>query len=128
MRHVGHGPAHGVVDDDLPGGVGQVIITADDMGHAHIVIIDHHGMHIGRRAIGTQDDEIIQVLASEYHLTLHVVANNDLAFQRRFDADHRLDVSRGIGGITVAPIAVVARRLSGARASSRICSNSCGEQ
>ena len=42
MGHVGHVPAHGEVDQRLPRRVGEVINTANDVGHTHIVIINHN--------------------------------------------------------------------------------------
>ena len=43
-----------LVDLRLARGVGQVVVAADDVGHAHVVVVDHDGEHVGRRAVGAQ--------------------------------------------------------------------------
>jgi len=53
VRHHRDAPAEGVVDLGLARGVGEVIVTADDVGNAHIVVIDHDGKHVSRRAVRT---------------------------------------------------------------------------
>ncbi len=79
VAHLRHEPAHGVIDDDLAGSVGQVVIAADDVGDTHVVVIDDHGEHVGRRAIGAEDDEVIQVFGLEHDFALHLVVHPDFA-------------------------------------------------
>ena len=83
------------------------------MGDAHIVIIDHHGVHIGGRAVRAHDDEIIQVLSLEYDLALHMVVDGDVAAQRRLDADHRGNPVGSFALVAIAPVTVIAWRLAG---------------
>ena len=49
MRHRRQLPAERVVDLLLPRGVDQMIVAADDVGDAHVVVVDHHRQHVGRR-------------------------------------------------------------------------------
>ena len=65
MRHYRHRPAERVVDLFLPGGVGQMIVAADDMGHAHVVVVDDDRQLVGRRAVGAQQDEVVEVLVCQ---------------------------------------------------------------
>ena len=37
-----------------------MIVAANHMGHAHVMVVDHHRQHIGRRAIGSEQDEIVE--------------------------------------------------------------------
>ena len=80
MRHDRHIPAHGVIDDRLPGGVGEVVVAADDVGDAHVVVVHDDRVHIGRNAVRTQDDEVVEVLVGETHVALDAVAHDRLAF------------------------------------------------
>jgi hypothetical protein len=34
-------PAERLIDLRLPRGIGEVIVAADDMGNAHVVVVDH---------------------------------------------------------------------------------------
>ncbi len=58
------------------------------MGHAHIVIVHHHGQHIDRRAVRAQQDHIVKLIVADGHIPLHLIADHGGAFQRRLDADH----------------------------------------
>ena len=63
----------------LARGVGQVIVAADDVGDAHVVVVDDDGMHVGRHAVRAQDDEIVEILVGKAHVALHAVAHDRLA-------------------------------------------------
>ena len=73
VRELRRRPAHGLEDRDLPGGVGQVIVAADDVGDAHVVIVDHDREHVGRLAVGAQQHEIVDVARLDAHRALHQV-------------------------------------------------------
>ena len=89
VRHHRHRPAERVVEDLLAPGVGEVIVAADDVGDAHVVVVDDDGEHVGRRAVGAQDDEIVEVLVGEGDAALHAILDHGLAVARRLDADRR---------------------------------------
>lgn len=108
--------------------VGKMIVAADDMRHAHVVIIDDHGMHVGRVAVRTQNDEIIQVLVREAHFALDLIVHDSFTLARRLDADDRLDAFGCLTRVPVTPTAVIARRTAFFVASSRIAVSSSGEQ
>jgi len=42
---------HRADDGELAEGVVEVIVAADDVGYAHVMVIDHDGEHVGRRAV-----------------------------------------------------------------------------
>ena len=44
-------PPHGSVNLDLPRRIVQMIVAANDMGNAHIIIINYNRQHIHRAAI-----------------------------------------------------------------------------
>ena len=109
MRHLRHVPAQRLVDLRLAGRVGEVVVAADDMGHVHVVIVDHDGEHVGRRAVGAKQDEIVEILVLPHDPALDLVLDDRLALGRRLEADHRLHAGRRLGRIAVAPAAVIAR-------------------
>ena len=66
-----------------------MVVAADDVGDAHVVVVDDDGEHVGRRAVGAQDDEVVEVLVGEGDAALHAVLDHRLAVERRLDADRR---------------------------------------
>ena len=68
-------PAHCPDDRQLPEGVVEVVVAANDMGNAHIVIVDHDGEHVGRTAVGSQQDEIVDLGILDGHPPLNAVVD-----------------------------------------------------
>ena len=86
------------------------------MGDAHVVIVDDDGVHVGRRAVGPQNDEIVEVGVGKGDATLDAVLDDSLARYRRLDADDRWLALRRISRVGVAPPPGIARELAfGAR-------------
>ncbi len=109
-------PVERPVDLGLAKGVVEMIVAADHMGDAHVVIVDDDRKIVGRRAVGAQDDQIVEFGVGDRDLALHPVVDRRLALLRRLEADHRRDAWRRLGGVAVAPGAVIAHRaLFGAR-------------
>ena len=104
-------PVHGANQRQLAEGVVQVIIAADHVGHAHVVIVHHHGQHIGGRTVRPQQHEIIQLGIVHRHRALHLIVNGDTAFTRRLQTDHIIGIVWPIGAVAPAP--VVSHRLPG---------------
>ena len=52
--------SQGLIDQDLPGGIGNMIVPPDDMGNGHGDVIHHHCEVIGGDAIGPHDDQVVQ--------------------------------------------------------------------
>ncbi len=107
VRHHRHGPAQRLVDLGLPRGVVEVVVAADDVGHAHVVVVHHHRQHVGRVAVGAQQHEIVEVLVLPGDAALDLVLDHGLAGQRRLQPDRGLDAGRRVARIAVAPAAVV---------------------
>uniref|UniRef100_A0A0N5A035 PE-PGRS family protein n=1 Tax=Parastrongyloides trichosuri TaxID=131310 RepID=A0A0N5A035_PARTI len=96
-------PAHRRKDLDLTRGVGQVVVATDNMGNAHIMIIDHNRMHIGWCAVRTQNDQVVQRRRFPAHRPLHGVLDDDRLIQRPTEA-HRVGLGQVIdAGLAVAP-------------------------
>ena len=112
QRHMGEMrpvPAHRVINHALAESIGKVVIAADHMGDAHIVIIHNHGMQIGGRAIAAQDDHVIQFAIGDAHFALHQIRNHGLAFQRCLDANGEGLARLFRARLTVPPAAIIAR-------------------
>ena len=100
-------PAHGPVDQGLAERVGEVVVAAHDMRNFHVAVVDHHGQHVGRRAVGAQQDHVVELVVAHRHPALNRVVDDGFAVQRRFQAHDRRDIFRRVGRVAVAPGAVV---------------------
>ena len=76
LRHV---PAERLVDLRLARGVGEVVVAADDVRDAHVVVVDDDGEHVGRRAVGAQQDEVVEILVLPDDAALDRVLDHRLA-------------------------------------------------
>ena len=110
MAEFGHLPVERAVDLGLAKGVVEVVVAADHVGDRHVVIVDHDRQIIGRRAVGAQEDQIVEFGVRHRDLALHEVPDRCFSFLRCFEADHRGDPLRRLGRIAVAPGPVVAHR------------------
>jgi hypothetical protein len=80
-----------------------VIVAADDMGDAHVVIVDHDRQHVGRRAVGAQQDEIVELGVADRDAALDQIVDHRLAFARGLDPHDEGRAGRRRGGIGIAP-------------------------
>ena len=70
-QHQGHvgepgqlGP-QGLVNEELPGGVGDVVLAPDDLGDPHGDVIHHHREVVGGDAVGPLQHQVVQFLVVE---------------------------------------------------------------
>ncbi|MNE44538.1 hypothetical protein D3C80_1387700 [compost metagenome] len=90
QRDVGEGrtgPAKRVIDQALTSGVVQVIVAANDVRNAHVMVVHHHGQVVGRGAVRADDDQIVQGRGFPAHAALHRVIDDDSLIQRAAEAD-----------------------------------------
>ena len=83
MGEIGLRPTHGIVKLDLAKGVGQMVVAADDLGNAHVVIVDNDGVHIGGRTVAAQKNHVVELLVGDPDLALHLVLQQRLPGLRR---------------------------------------------
>ena len=101
-----------------------MVVAADDVGDAHVVVVDHHREHVGRRAVGAQQDEIVELGVLDGDAALDEVLDHGLAVARRLEADDERRVRRARPE-PVAPGAVDAERPSlGLGCAARIAASS----
>ena len=81
-------PAEGLVEQGLAAGVGEVLFAADHVGDAHVVVIDRDGEIVDHRAVGAQEDEILQILVGKTHRVADTVFDHRVAVHRRLEAHH----------------------------------------
>ena len=92
QRHVGEfrqRPAKRVVDLFLAEGVVQVVVAADHMGNAHIMVVDNDGQVVGWRAVGPQDYQIVELSIGDGDLPLNAIMDSRRTLLRRFQPDGR---------------------------------------
>ena len=60
----------------LPTCIDEMVVAANDMGNAHIVIINDNGEHIGWGAICTKQNQIIEVTIIPFDSPLNGIFDN----------------------------------------------------
>ena len=60
----------------LLGRVRQVLLGADDVGDAHLDVVDHVGEEEQRRTVGARDDEVLDGLVGELDSAAHQVVDH----------------------------------------------------
>ena len=81
MSEAGKGKPEGLIEKDLPGGIGEVVFPADDVGDLHQGVIHHGGEVIGRSAIGAHDDEILEKIVLKYLLPMDDIVQDGSPFR-----------------------------------------------
>ena len=110
VRELRSRPTHRLEYLNLAERVGQVVIAPDHMADRHVVVVHHHSVQVGRRAVAPQDDEVVQFRVAHPHLALHEVPHHRLALLRRAQPDDWRHPRRRLGGIAVPPAPVVPGR------------------
>ena len=65
-----HGRTEGLVNHDLTRGVGQVVVAADDVGDLHHGVVDDGREVVRGRAVGAEDDKVVELLGVKGHLAM----------------------------------------------------------
>ena len=104
------GPVHRLDKRELAEGVVEMVVAADDVRHAHVVIVHDHREHIGGGAIGAQQDIIVEFARIDGDVTLDLIGNRHLARLRGLQPHDIGRARRGFTRIAVAPAAVIAHR------------------
>ena len=107
VRHHRNAPAQRIIDLRLSRGVGEVIVAADDVGYAHVVVVHDDSEHVSRRTVRTQQHEVVEVFVLPDDPPLHLILDHGFAGQWRLEPDHRRHSGRDFRCIAVAPAAVV---------------------
>ena len=81
------GPIHRADDAQLAEGVVEMIVTTDDVRDTHVMIVDHHGKHVGRRSVGAKDHKIVDLLIGDADFTLDEILDDGFAIARGLEAD-----------------------------------------
>ena len=73
-----------------------MVIAADDVGYAHLMVVNHHRQIIGRGAVRPQEDQIVQIPVLEPDVALHLIGDQGLALDGSLQANHMRPVGRVI--------------------------------
>ena len=98
---------HGADDRQLAECVIEMIVAADHMGNAHVVIIHHNGEHIGRGPVGTQQDIVVDLGILDRNLALNRVVDRGFPVGRNLEANYERHAVRGLAFAAVAPAAII---------------------
>jgi hypothetical protein len=80
-----------------------MVDAAYHVGHAHVVVVDHHGEIVGRVAVRAQDDQIVEVFVGKHHAALHGVLDHGFALARGLEPDRERGTLGCFARIAVAP-------------------------
>ena len=103
-------PAEGAEELGLAERVVQMVVAADRMGDAHLVVVDHDGEHVGRRAVAPEQHHVVELAVGNPDGPLYRVLDRRLPLARRLEADRRVYAGRRVAGVAVAPASVVEHR------------------
>ena len=76
-----------------------MIVAADHVRDAHVLVVDDHAEVVGGRAVRARDDEIVELGVLERHGAVHQVFDHDGAVQRILEAHDRLHAGTRLGAI-----------------------------
>ena len=82
MDEEGERPAQCLVEQDLPGSVVQMVVSANDVGDLHVSVVDNDGEVVHEAAVGAADDEILQLLILKSDVSGQHVVDHRLALLR----------------------------------------------
>ena len=79
---------------DLSRRVVHVVVAADDVGNAHVEIIDDDAEVVSRRAVGARDDEVVQLAVVDFDRPLDLVLPRNASVQRVLEPIDRRNARR----------------------------------
>ena len=92
-------------DVDLTRGVVDMIFTPDHVSDLHIPVIHNHTEVVGRRTVGTTDDQIVKFLVAEFNWpTDLVVKNNGSVLRVSKTHDARFIIGMMFMAVAAAPV------------------------
>ena len=104
-------------DVDLARRVVDVVVAADNVRDVHVQIVHHHAEIVRGHAIGTHDDQVVQLCVLHDDGAFHEVVENYFAIETILEADHRCHARRrGFALRVLGPPATVVARLLAASA------------
>ena len=67
MAEARHRESQGARQQDLLGGIGEVVVAAEHHVDARVGVVAHHRQVVGRAVVGAQDDQVVDVPVAEAH-------------------------------------------------------------
>ena len=77
-------------DVDLARRVVHMVIATDDVGDGHVDVIHHHAEVVGGCAVGSGNDQVVQLVIADFDATFDFVFPNDRSALWIFKAQHGL--------------------------------------
>ncbi len=116
MRILRHSGTQRMQQIDLARRVVDMIVAANHVRNAHVPVIDHHAEVVSWRAIGTGNDEVIQLAIRNDDTALDLIIPGHITDLRVSETHHRLHAgwrSRQLLALLRPPGTVVARLQTG---------------
>ena len=88
MGEAGRRPTQGLVQQHVPGGAGDPLFGADDVGDAHQVVIHYVGHLIRGETVGLQQDVVVQLAILVGDAPAHLILEGRRSLQGDGEADH----------------------------------------
>ena len=111
MRELRNREPQRLVDVDLARGVVNVVLAADDVGDAHVGVIDDDAEVVGRGPVAAADDEVVKLAVSDLDVAADEIVKLHGALGRVLEPDY-IRLVRGVLGVIVAAVAVIAGLLA----------------
>ena len=111
VREARHRRAERFVQIDLARRVVDMIVATDDLGDAHVDVVDHHREVVGGEPVRTQHHEIVEFGVGPLHPALDLVLEHHAAGFRIPETQHAVGIV-AVRQVLVARAAVVARFLA----------------
>jgi len=86
-------PGQCLIEEDLPGCVGEMVFPSNDMSDFHQMVVNDTGKVIGGHPIGTDDNEIAHPGRIEVHLSMDEVFKKDRS-SAHVESEDRLKAGR----------------------------------
>ena len=65
MRKLGDRIIHRLIQQNLARRIVDVVVAADNVGHLHQHVVDHHGQIVGRCPVASEQNQVVQFLVVE---------------------------------------------------------------
>src|SRR5262249_15496323 len=94
MRILGKRIAQSPGNEDLPRGIGEMLLGANDMRNLHVVVVDNVGKVVKTSAVRALNDMVLLVNPFDNHVAADVIAKAASALARHLKTDDALAALR----------------------------------
>src|SRR6185369_575462 len=78
----------GLIEENLPGSIVDMIVSADDSGDPHALVVDNHDKVIGGRPVAPLNDQVVELFVVEGYRPLDEIVEGGDSIMRGLEANH----------------------------------------